>query len=193
MLGAAVADDVLGLVILTVVVARRRRQAGLRASVAGDRRARRGLPGRDRRRGHPAGAAAVPASSTAAPGRRARSSRSRSRSPSPSPSWPARPSWRPIVGAFVAGLCLGPQRAGGPHPARAHAGRPPLRARCSSSRSASTPTSAQFVRPERARPGRRAARRRRRRQARRRRRAAAGRQATGSSSGSACCRAARSA
>ena len=94
--------------------------------------------GRDRRRGR-----RLPRSSPASSGvrvvpplfdcveryqplRRHAGRRSRSPSPWPSPSSPTPPSWRPIVGAFVAGLALARSRTVGPHPPRARPGRPPL-------------------------------------------------------------------
>ena len=126
MLGAAVADDVMGLVVLTVVV--RLVTEGSVSVAVGARHHRR------RRRCSSSSAASSACgsprrcsrSSNASPGRRGRSSPSPSRSRSAFAELADAAKLAPIVGAFVAGIALGRSRSVRPHPARARARRPPV-------------------------------------------------------------------
>ena len=173
-LGAAVADDVLGLVILTVVVRLVSEGSVSIADVARDRgRWRSGSSWSTAVAGLEARARVLPVPRPARRVGRARSSRSRSRSRSRSPSSPTPRSSRPIVGAFVAGLALSGelgQRSASSASSRRSA---TSSSRCSSSRSASRRRSRSSSTP-RCSGSRRPARGRDRRQARRRRSGAFG-------------------
>ena len=126
MLGAAVADDVMGLVVLTVVV--RLVTEGSVSVLVGrrDRRRRGALPRRSAASSASGSRRRSSAPSIASRARPARSSRWPSPSPSPSPSWPTWPSWpRSSVPSSPASPSTRRSRRDR-DPARADAGRPPL-------------------------------------------------------------------
>ena len=126
MLGAAVADDVMGLVVLTVVV-RLVTEGSVSFLERRRHRSRRGRLPRGRRLRRPARrATAVRRSSSAFSRSTGRWSRSRSRSRSRSPQLADAAKLAPIVGAFVAGLALCSQPTVRAHPPRAGARRSSL-------------------------------------------------------------------